>query len=77
MKKVILGILVLVFGNGLLANNIDLLKKECEDGNIDNCFVVGQIYGSGQGVKIDYEKAFKYLKKSCRWWTYTGVRSCW
>ena len=67
MKKIILGILVLVFGSVLNADdsNIDTLRQKCNSGNFDSCVETAFLYIDGVGVSKDYKKANDYFSKAC------------
>ena len=47
--------------------DIEKYREMCETGNDGKaCFELGYAYFLGKTGKVDYEKAYKYLKKSCK-----------
>ena len=63
MKKIFLPLIaasVLAVGA-----DIDALQKECDAGDGTSCVKIGILYGKGQEIKQDYDKAVELLAKAC------------
>ena len=55
----------LVFLSSLYANNIDSLRKKCDDNIERGCYNLGVLYDQGKETKQDYAKAIKYFQQAC------------
>lgn len=42
-----------------------LSKKQCEENNLDSCFLYAYLLGKGEGAKQDKATAYKIFEKSC------------
>ncbi len=63
MKKILIGLIVLTMG--LSAYTFEENKKACDDGDPNGCYILGDMYDNGLGVKQDHFKAVKLYTKSC------------
>lgn len=70
MKKMILFLLVLMnlafSAEELTQAQIEYIEKECENGNLKYCTLIGEYYYLFGGIKIDYKKARYYFEKVCK-----------
>jgi len=63
MKKIFLPLIaasVLAIGA-----DINALQKECDAGDGTSCVKIRILYGKGQEIKQDYDKAVELLAKAC------------
>ncbi|OCR20224.1 hypothetical protein BA917_05675 [Helicobacter pullorum] len=49
-------------------------KEACEAGRAYSCYLVGQAYQYGTGVKRSYKKSQEYYRKACEMGESTGCR---
>ena len=49
-------------------------KEACEAGRAYSCYLVGQAYQYGTGVKVSYKKSQEYYRKACEMGESTGCR---
>ena len=68
MKNFLLTLLFLPFCTVLFAQQpqlIDELSELCDDGKVEVCTRLGQLYYHGTEVKRDFSKAKKFFQKAC------------
>ncbi len=50
--------------SGLSSSDLDLLKKAAETGNAEAQHQLGMCFANGDGVELDYSKAFDWVQKA-------------
>lgn len=65
MKKLIW--IVVLFFSVVVANDMDPKKLEssCDNGDMDACSSLGELYNNGKGVKQNSQKAVELYQKAC------------
>ena len=59
------------------ASNVEYFnyhKEACEAGKAYSCYLVGQAYQYGTGVKMSYKKSQEYYRKACEMGDNNGCR---
>lgn len=44
---------------------LDSMEKQCNDGQMEQCYALGRTYFNGQEIAPNYEKALVYYTKAC------------
>ena len=65
MNKVTFLLASLVFSSSVYATNVKELESSCNDGFLNSCTDLGQMYEQGQFVKRDYSKASALYSVAC------------
>ena len=63
MKKILL--LTLFLATISMDLNADFIEKACDGGDAVSCFLLGNTYYKGQGVRQDFHKAKELFGKAC------------